>query len=53
MNGLARDVMRKLALRIFKDPTSANVDDARKLARAVLILVDGVLPTGKTKGGFL
>jgi hypothetical protein len=44
VSGLARDVMRKLALRILKDPTSANVDDARKLARAILILVDGKLP---------
>jgi hypothetical protein len=36
-----RDVVRKLARRIAKDPTSATTSDAAKLARAVLLLVDG------------
>lgn len=44
MSNGTKDAMRKLAMRIHKDPTSANVEDARKLARAVLILVDGKLP---------
>jgi hypothetical protein len=44
MSGPVKDLMRRLALRVYKDPTSANVDDARKMARAILLLVDGKLP---------
>ena len=41
---MAKDVIRKLAARVHRDPTSANVEDAKKLAAAVLMLVDGRLP---------
>lgn len=41
---MAKDVVRKLAARMHKDPTAATVDDVRKLAAAVLMLVDGRLP---------
>jgi len=44
MTTIAKDAIRKLAMKIAKDPTSATVDDARKLARAILMLVDGRLP---------
>ena len=39
-----REVVRKLAARIHKDPTAATVEDARKLAKAILLLLDGRLP---------
>jgi len=35
----ARDAIGKLARRIAKDATQASVEDARKLARAVLMLL--------------
>lgn len=41
---MAKDAVRKLALRVAKDPSAATLDDAKKLARAVLLLVDGRLP---------
>jgi hypothetical protein len=41
---IAKDAIRKTAMRIFKDPTSATTDDAKKLARSILLLVDGKLP---------
>lgn len=41
---MSKDAIRKVALKIFRDPTSATTDDARKLARSVLLLVDGKLP---------
>lgn len=44
MTKLASDVMRKLAHRIHADPTRATVDDARKLARALILLTEGKLP---------
>lgn len=44
MTTIAKDAVRKVALRVFKDKTSATSEDARKLAAAVLMLVDGRLP---------
>lgn len=44
MTTIAREAIRKLALRVSKDPTSASVDDARKLARAFLLLTEGRIP---------
>lgn len=44
MSPMAKDVIRKLALRLIKNPTAATVDDVRKLTRGVLLLVDGRLP---------
>lgn len=45
MTTLAKDAVRKVALKIFKDPTSATTDDAKKLARSILLLLDGRLPS--------
>lgn len=39
-----REAIRKIALRVAKDPTTATVEDARKLARAWLLQTDGKLP---------
>ena len=44
MTSLAKDAVRKTAMRIYKDPTSALTADAKKLAVAVLLLLDGKLP---------
>jgi hypothetical protein len=41
---MSKDAIRKVALKIFRDGSSATSDDAKKLARAVLLLVDGKLP---------
>lgn len=41
---MAKDAVRKIALRVAKDPAAATLDDVRKLSRAVLLLVDGRLP---------
>jgi hypothetical protein len=41
---MAKDAASKLAQRIYEDPTRASVEDARKLARAVLLLTTGRLP---------
>jgi hypothetical protein len=37
----AQHVIAKVAARVAKDPTSATVEDARKLAKAVLMLTGG------------
>lgn len=44
MTKFASDVIRKLARRVHEDPTSATVDDAKKLARALILLTEGKLP---------
>jgi len=44
MTALAKDAIRKVATKIYKDGTAATLDDTKKLARAVLILLDGRLP---------
>lgn len=41
---MAKDVVRKHAMKLYKNPTAATVDDVRKLVKAVLLLVDGRLP---------
>lgn len=41
MSPAAKHVLAKLAARIAKDPTSATVADAAKLAKAVLMLTGG------------
>lgn len=38
MSPAAQHVVAKLAARVAKDPTRATVEDARKLAKAVLML---------------
>ena len=40
----SKDAIRKVALRVAKEPMRASLDDVRKLARGVLMLVDGRLP---------
>lgn len=44
MTKFASDVIRKLAHRVHEDPTRATVDDAKKLARALILLTEGKLP---------
>lgn len=44
MTTIAKDAVRKIAMRVYRDKTSATSDDARKLAAAVLMLVDGKVP---------
>lgn len=41
---MGKDAARKIAMRVYRDVTSASTDDAKKLAAAVLLLVDGKLP---------
>jgi hypothetical protein len=42
MSSRGRDVARRLALRVFKDPTADA--EKKQLARAILIFLDGKLP---------
>lgn len=42
MTTLVKDTVRKLALRIHRDPTADS--EKRQLARALLMLLDGRLP---------
>lgn len=42
MSQFAKDIIRRLALSTYSDPTAT--DRERKLARGVLLLVDGRLP---------
>lgn len=42
MSNGAKDMMRKLALKIHNDPTANS--EAKKLARGMLLLLDGRLP---------
>jgi hypothetical protein len=44
MTSFSKDMIRKLATKIHKDPTSATTEDAKKLARSILLLMDGKLP---------
>lgn len=44
MSPMSKDILRRLALRLYKDPTAASIDDVRKLVAGVLMLVDGKLP---------
>jgi hypothetical protein len=44
MSPMAKDVIRRHALKLHADPTRATMDDVRKLVAAVLMLVDGTLP---------
>lgn len=39
-----KESLRKVALRVARDPLRATLDDVRKLSRGVLLLVDGKLP---------
>ena len=41
---MSKDAARKVAMKVYRDVTSATSDDAKKLARAVLLLIDGRLP---------
>jgi hypothetical protein len=42
MGGYQKDVARRLAIRVYKDPTADAVK--RQLASALLLLLDGKLP---------
>jgi hypothetical protein len=42
MSGATKDVARRLAMRIYKDPTADA--EKKQLARCVLFLLDGKLP---------
>lgn len=44
MSSVARRALAVLARRIHADPTCATVEDAKKLARGLLILLEGRLP---------
>lgn len=44
MSSIARKALAQLARKIHEDPTRATVDDAKKLARGLLILLEGRLP---------
>jgi hypothetical protein len=44
MSPIAKDAVRRHALRLHADPGKATLDDVRKLVNAVLMLVDGTLP---------
>ena len=44
MSPEAKHYVLKLAQRVVKDPTSATVDDVRKLAKAWVLLVTGKAP---------
>lgn len=44
MSPEGKNAVRKIAARVFRDPTAASVDDARKLSAALLMLIDGKLP---------
>jgi hypothetical protein len=44
MTTYSKDAMRKIALKIYKDATSATTEDAKKLAKAWLLMLDGRLP---------
>lgn len=39
MNSRTKDIVRILAHRVNNDPTSATMDDLKKLAKAVLMLL--------------
>lgn len=41
MSPSTKHILAKLAARVAKDPTSATVADAEKLAKAVLMLTGG------------
>lgn len=40
----ARDYIRQTAMRVHRDPTAATLQDAKKMAAALLMLLDGRLP---------
>lgn len=44
MSPEGKNAVRKIAARVWKDPTAANVSDAKKMAAALLLLFDGRLP---------
>ena len=44
MSALARKIIAKLAHRVHEDPTAASVEDAKKMAAALLLLLEGKLP---------
>jgi len=44
MTSMAKEAVRKVAMKVFRDPTSATLDDAKKLALGFLLLADGKLP---------
>lgn len=41
---MAKQAIRKVAARVYRDPTSATTDDLKKLAAAWLLECDGKLP---------
>ena len=41
---MAKTAIRKIAVRVYRDPQAATRDDIEKLARAWLLEVDGRLP---------
>lgn len=44
MTAFSKDAVRKVATKVYLDATSATTEDARKLAKALLLLLDGKLP---------
>lgn len=44
MSGLARAALARLAHKILKDPTCGSVDDLKKLAAGMLLLLEGKVP---------
>lgn len=44
MSGLARGALAKIARRIYADPTSYTMDDVKKMAAGLLLLLEGKVP---------
>lgn len=44
MSSLARAALAKVAHRVFRDPTSVSMDDVKKMAAGILLLLEGKVP---------
>jgi hypothetical protein len=44
MSSLARAALAKVAHRIYRDPTSFTMDDVKKMAAGLILLLEGRLP---------
>jgi hypothetical protein len=44
MTTYSKEAIRKTAMRVYRDKTAATLDDAAKMAAAILLLLDGKLP---------
>jgi hypothetical protein len=44
LSSLARAALAKVAHRIYRDPTSFTMDDVKKMAAGLILLLEGKLP---------